>query len=196
MGQGDDAGLHTLTFTPKTPPDLITDPQAQGLDPTGPTTKPDLWRVTYEGRVKFTEGRWYPPAEANVATDNLHAIYAANTTSADGTFSATPLWTQRYNGDIYYAPSAGGALVRVLTKQITGWAAMTGTATRTGFATYVPPAPTPASSTPPTSTPASYSAAQIGALMTQVQELSERLKALTDDLGATPAMTSQGLIGP
>ena len=33
-------------------------------------------------------------------------------------------------------------------------------------------------------------------MMTQLQKLSERVKALTDDLGATVTTTSQGLIGP
>ena len=185
LQSSDDGGLHSLTFTPKTPPDLITDPQVQGLDPTGPTTKPSLWRITYEGRVKFTESRWYPPVEANVTNDSLHAIYAANTTSADGTFSATPLWAQRYNGDIYYQPLAGGTPLRVLTKQVTGWFAMTGAATRTAFATY-----------PVTTAASAYSQTDTQAMMTQLQKLSERVKALTDDLGATVTTTSQGLIGP
>lgn len=178
LQSGDDGSVHSLSFLPNVPPDLVTDPQLQGLDPTGPKTKPNLWRITYQGRVKFTEGRWYPPSGADIVNDYLHTILPTND------LTSTPMWGQRYNGDIYYQGGAG-TLVRVLTKPVTAWAAMTGTATRTAFATY-----------PVTTAASAYSQSDTQAMMTQLQKLSERVKALTDDLGATTTLTSQGLIGP
>lgn len=77
----------------------------------------------------------------------------------------------------YYS---GGA--KVVDGRRTGWTAPTGTAERTGYATYTAP-----------DIAASYTEAEVQALADQVQALSRTLKALIDDLHST---AGHGLIGP
>jgi hypothetical protein len=67
----------------------------------------------------------------------------------------------------------------VRTGLMNGWASPTGTASRATFATYAAPTAS-----------ATYSQAQIQALMTHVQVLSQHVKAVIDDLKALNAFTS------
>lgn len=103
----------------------------------------------------------YPFAQYDTAPTNITAGY----TYYDSALNSPRTW----NGTIWLT-----AVPQVTTSL---WTAATGTATRTTFATYVAPTLT-----------GSYVQATMQAAVSHIQVLSERLKALIDDLKANGAI--------
>jgi hypothetical protein len=126
-------------------------------------------------------------ATVPVPTAAVHAA-ASNTTRASlridsGVAPTTPntgdIWVNSSNNSLnFQLPLINLQGTQVLATRRTGWAAPTGTATRTTFATF---AGQDISATP--------TEAEVQAIDDHVKVLSERLKALIDDL------TTHGLIG-
>jgi len=127
-------------------------------------------------------------ATVPVPTAAVHAA-ASNTTRASlridsGVAPTTPntgdIWVTSSNNSLnFQIPLVNLQGTQVLATRRTGWTAPTGTATRTTFATF---AGQDISATP--------TEAEVQAIDDHVKVLSERLKALIDDL------TTHGLIGP
>lgn len=92
----------------------------------------------------------------------------------------TPEFQRLWQGVSETAAAGGVAPGTYVRKgQLPGWASPTGTASRLTFATYV----APAISNPPTQ-------AQVQAIATALQVVSEHLKALIDDLKTAQLLTS------
>lgn len=134
-------------------------------------------RLKYEGTASsWTVG--VGNASAAIA-DLQNKFYVYDFTNADISFTITP--STQY-ADFYGQVNTKGVFsvdgAQVVSNRATGWTAPTGTAVRSTFATYA----APDISTTPTE-------AEVQALADHVQVLSQRLKALIDDL------TTHGLIG-
>lgn len=123
-----------------------------------------------------------PKVHASSHTDGTDNIQEANATQK-GLMTAThaaklDALTVDGSGNVGIAGHFNVDGIQVVSNRVTGWTAPTGTAARATFATYA----APDISTTPTE-------AEVQALADHVQVLSQRMKALIDDL------TTHGLIG-
>lgn len=134
-------------------------------------------RMKYEGTgVSFTSG--VGNASATI-TELQNKYYVYDFTNIGISFTITPATQYAdFYGQVNTKEAFSVDGTQVLSNRVTGWGSPTGTAARTTFATYTAP-----------DISASYTEAEIQALADHVEILSQRLKALLDDLA------THGVIG-
>lgn len=134
-------------------------------------------RMKYEGTgVSFTQG----VGNASAAITGLqNKFYVYDFTNVEISFTITPATQYAdFYGQVNTKVAFSVDGTQVLSNRVTGWGSPTGTAARTTFATYTSP-----------DISASYTEAEVQALADHVEILSQRLKALLDDLA------THGVIG-